>query len=161
MFRLSISLGRFGKKNPSDFSIDYSRESINRKISSETEASILSELSIEKSLIEDSTNPIKKYNYSYVKDTLASDHDFKVSLPTIIDRAKKYGFYDKKKAKKAHDREVLTNYAGELLQHDITTLDDYSRKILYGNFIEAEQAGQHRSYRIYLPKIWYSIFLLC
>jgi len=147
------------RQNKGAFSIDYSRESINRKIGAEAEASILAELNIEKSLIEDKSNPIKHYNYSYIKDRLASDYDHKVSLPTIIDRAKKYGFYDKAKKKKAHDREVLTNYAGELLQHDsskhkwspyaseywylITTLDDYSRKILYGDFLESESSWAH------------------
>jgi len=147
------------RQNKGAFSIDYSRGSINRKIGAEAEASILTELNIEKSLIEDKSNPIKHYNYSYIKDRLASDYGHKVSLPTIIDRAKKYGFYDKAKKKKAHDREVLTNYAGELLQHDsskhkwspyaenywylITTLDDYSRKILYGDFLESETSWAH------------------
>lgn len=66
----------------------------------------------------------------------------KVSVTIIIDRAKRYGSYDKAKKKKAHNRQVLTNYIGELLQHNsskhkwspyaedkwflITTLDDYS-----------------------------------
>jgi hypothetical protein len=147
------------KQNKGAFSIDYSRESINRKIGLQAEASILTELNIEKSLIEDKSNPIKHYNYSYIRDRLSSDYGYKVSIPTIIDRAKKYGFYDKAKKKKAHDREVLTNYAGELLQHDsskhkwspyadtywylITTLDDYSRKILYGDFLEAETSWAH------------------
>jgi len=150
---------RIYRQKPDAFSIDYSRESINRKIDSETEAIILAELNIEKSLIEDSANPIKHYNYSYIKDRLLSRYGSKVSLPTIIDRAKKYGFYDKKKKKKAHDREVLTNYAGQLLQHDsshhrwspyadtkwylITTLDDFSRKILYGDFLESETSWAH------------------
>lgn len=150
---------RIYRQKPDAFSIDYSRESINRKIDSETEAIILAELNIEKSLIEDSANPIKHYNYSYIKDRLLSRYGSRVSLPTIIDRAKKYGFYDKKKKKKAHDREVLTNYAGQLLQHDsshhrwspyadtkwylITTLDDFSRKILYGDFLESETSWAH------------------
>jgi len=147
------------RQKPDAFSIDYQRESVNRKIDGETEAIILAELNIEKSLIEDSSNPIKHYNYSYIRDRLLSRYGSRVSLPTIIDRAKKYGFYDKKKKKKAHDREVLTNYAGQLLQHDsshhrwspyadtkwylITTLDDYSRKILYGDFLKSESSWAH------------------
>jgi len=147
------------KKNPSSFSIDYQRESINRKISSEVEDDILTELYIDKSLIDDSSNTIKYYNYSYIKDRLAFGYGHKVSLPTIIDRAKRYGFYSKKKKTKAHDREVMSNYAGELLQHDsshhrwspyadskwylITTLDDYSRKILYGDLLESESSWAH------------------
>ncbi len=147
------------RKKTSSFSIDYQRESINRKISSEVEDDILAELYIDKSLIEDSSNTIKYYNYSYIKDRLASGYGHKVSLPTIIDRAKRYGFYSKAKKKKAHDRQVLSNYAGELLQHDsshhkwspyadakwylITTLDDYSRKILYGDLLESESSWAH------------------
>jgi len=162
---LGIGRSRFFKilknyrQNPSTFSIEYARNCPNRKISSEVEDDILAELYMEKKLIEDSTNPIKHYNYSYIKDRLVLDYGHKVSLPTIIDRAKKYGFYDKKKKKKAHDREVTTNYVGELLQHDsskhrwspyadnywylITTLDDYSRKILYGDFLEHETSWAH------------------
>ena len=150
---LGISRSRFFeilknyRQNKNTFSIEYARSNPNRRLTSEVEDDILLELYIEKKLIEDKENPIKYYNYSYIKDKLTLDYGHKVSLPTIIDRAKKYGFYDKKKAKKAHDREVLTNYVGELLQHDsshhrwspyaedkwylITTLDDYSRKILY------------------------------
>jgi hypothetical protein len=49
---------------------------------------------------------------------LEDRHNQKVSLSTIIDRAKKNDFYLKKRSKKdAHDREVLTNYVGEMIQH--------------------------------------------
>ena len=54
------------KQNPNTFSIDYSRESINRKIPSEVEDDILAELYIDKCMIEDKSNPIKYYNYSYI-----------------------------------------------------------------------------------------------
>ena len=106
------------RQNPSTFSVEYARNKTNNKIASEVEDDILAELYVEKKLIEDLSNPIKYYNYSYIKDRLLSRYGHRVSLPTIIDRAKKYGFYDKAKKKKSHDREVLTNYAGELLQHD-------------------------------------------
>lgn len=82
-----------------------------------------------------------------------------VSLPTIINRAKKNGFYLGKPKKTSHDREVLTNYAGELIQHDsshhlfsplagckwylITSLDDYSRYILYAKFVMKESSWSH------------------
>lgn len=123
------------------------------------EDDILAELYMDKKLIADKSNTVRGYNYSYIKDRLLSRYGHKVSLHTIIDRAKIYGFYDKKKKKTAHDREVLSNYAGELLQHDsshhrwspyaekkwylITTLDDYSRKILYGDFLESESSWSH------------------
>jgi hypothetical protein len=44
-----------------------------------------------------------------------------LAFPTIIDRAKKNDFYLRKKRKKTvHVREVLTNYAGEVIQHDVS-----------------------------------------
>ena len=77
-------------------------------------------------------------------------------MPTIIDRARKHDFYLRKPKRTAHDREVLTNYAGELIQHDssyhlwapaarekwylITSLDDYSRYILYAQLLKKETA---------------------
>jgi hypothetical protein len=58
-----------------------------------------------------------------------------------------------------HDREVSTNYAGELIQHDssyhlwspsakekwylITSLDDYSRFMLYGVLVKKETSWSH------------------
>ena len=58
-----------------------------------------------------------------------------------------------------HDREVLTRYAGELIQHDsshhlwapaaqekwylITSLDDYSRFILYAALVRKETTWTH------------------
>jgi hypothetical protein len=41
-----------------------------------------------------------------------------VSLPTIINRTQKYGFWVKKRKDHIHDREVVTHYVGELIQHD-------------------------------------------
>lgn len=71
----------------------------------------------------------------------------------------KNGFYQEKKFRKSHDREVLTNYVGELVQHDtsihlwapdaktkwylITTIDDHSRKILYADLWERESTWAH------------------
>jgi len=78
----------------------------------------MKELAIEKQLIVDPKIPLRSYNYSYIKDRLLSIYGQKVSTPTIIDRAKRGGFYHKKPKRKAHDREVLTNYVGELIQHD-------------------------------------------
>jgi len=82
-----------------------------------------------------------------------------VSLPTIIDRAKRNNFYFLRSKRKAHDREVLTNYPGELIQHDsshhqfapyterkwylITSLDNYSRLILYACLVERETTWEH------------------
>jgi hypothetical protein len=61
--------------------------------------------------------PLRHYNY--IRDMLASKYHQKVSLPTVIDRAKKHGFSGKRKTKNnPHDLEVHTNYVGEIIQHD-------------------------------------------
>ena len=141
------------KKDPDNFSIQYNRKTINRKIDQAIEANIIQELKIEKGLIKNKDIPIKWYNYSYIKDILENDYHQKVSLSTIINRAKTNGFYLTKPKRKVHDREVITNYPGELIQHDssnhqfskyadkwylITSLDDYSRLILYACLVERE-----------------------
>jgi hypothetical protein len=147
------------KENQEDFSIAYTREKKTRHIPEKVERNILKELKEEKTLIEDPAMPVKNYNYSYVRDQLWKNYRQKVSVPTIIDRAKKNDFYLPKKEHKSHDREVLTNYAGELIQHDssqhkwspyadnkwhlITSLDDYSRKLLYADFVERETTWDH------------------
>lgn len=87
------------KDTPENFSIDYFRASPKR-ISDETERIILKELKIDKKIIEDKNNPTQWYNYSYIKDRLKNNYDQNVSLPTIIDRAKKNNFYLNKKSKK-------------------------------------------------------------
>ena len=136
------------RKDPNKFSIQYTRKTKTRKISESIEHNIIKELQIEKDMIKNTEIPLRHYNYSYIKDLLETKYNQKVSLPTIIDRAKKNDFYLKRKPRKAsHDREVLTNYIGEIIQHDssyhlwsppakekwylITSLDDFSRFILY------------------------------
>jgi hypothetical protein len=64
----------------------------------------LAELYVEKNLIENNTNSIRYYNYSYIKDLLKEKYGHKVSLPTIIFRAKKYGFNKKKRQKHTIER---------------------------------------------------------
>ncbi|MCL6087992.1 MAG: hypothetical protein M1475_06230 [Actinobacteria bacterium] len=147
------------RKDPESFSIEYKRKKASRKISKDIEDSIMKELKIEKRLIADPEVPLRSYNYSYIKDRLLSGYDQKVSTPTIIDRAKKGGFYLKKPKRKTHDREVLTNYVGELIQHDsshhrfspyacskwylITSIDDCSRFLLYYKLTERETSWAH------------------
>ena len=148
------------RNNPNDFSIQYERKRATRKISKDVEKNIISELAKEKKLIEDKSIPISFYNYSYIKDQIYQAYGQKVSLPTIISRAKKEGLYRlRQKERASHEREILTNYVGELIQHDsshhkfspyadkkwylITTLDDYSRLLLYAKLIEKETSWQH------------------
>jgi len=147
------------KENPQGFTIQYQRTKAPRSLSPMIEQNILKELSIDKKIIQDKDIPLKSYNYSFIKDRLHRTYHQKVSLPTIIDRAKKHGYYLKKPKKSIHDREVLTRYAGELIQHDasyhlwapaaqkkwylITSLDDYSRFMLYASLIETETTWAH------------------
>ena len=148
------------KECPDRFSIQYGRKVKTRKISESIEHNIIKELQIEKKLIEDPDIPLSHYNYSYVKDLLKDKYHQKVSLSTIIDRAKKHDFYVKKRPKKApHDREVVTNYVGEIIQHDssyhlwspparekwylITSLDDFSRFIIYATLLRKETSWAH------------------
>jgi len=148
------------RDNPEAFSIRYSRKNKTRLIARSIEKNIIKELAIDKGLIENKNVPLKRYNYSYVKTRLETVYHQNVSLPTIIRRAKKHGFYLKKKSKKdLHDREVITNYIGELIQHDtsyhlwsppagekwylITSLDDYSRFILYAALVKKETSWAH------------------
>jgi hypothetical protein len=82
-----------------------------------------------------------------------------VSVPTIICRAKKLGYYQPRKERQSHDREVITTAIGSLVQHDashhlwspyaqekwvmITSLDDYSRYLLYADLFESESTWAH------------------
>lgn len=147
------------RQNPEGFSIQYHRKKKSRSIALNVEENILKELKFEQKLIQDKDVPLKSYNYSFVKEQLKTKHNQQVSLPTIIDRAKKHDFYLKKPKRKAHDREVLTNYAGELVQHDsslhkwspyalekwylITSIDDFSRYLLYAILLRKETTWAH------------------
>jgi len=77
------------RENHEDFSVEYKRKSKTRKICEKIEESIIKELSIEKGLIDDPAMPVRFYNYSYIQDQLIKKYQQEVSLPTIINRAKK------------------------------------------------------------------------
>jgi len=146
------------REDPKHFSIQYQRATPAR-ISPEVEQNLLKELTIEKRIIQDKETPLKSYNYSFIRDHLRKKYRHKVSLTTVIRRAKEHGFYLKKPKRSSHDREVLTRYVGELIQHDssyhlwapaaqekwylITSLDDYSRLILYAALVKKETTWAH------------------
>ncbi len=156
--RLFMLLKQY-RENPQGFTIRCQRTTPPRSISPQIEHNILKELAIEKKIIQNKEIPLKSYNYSYIRDRLRGKYRQKVSLPTIIDRAKKHGFYLKKPKRTSHDREVLTRYVGELIQHDssfhlwapaaqekwylITSLDDHSRFILYAALVDQETTWSH------------------
>lgn len=145
------------RQNPDTFSVDYGRVTP-RRLPQSTEEAIERELRREKSLVEDKRLPISGYNYSAVRDRLANA-GVSVSLTTVIDRAQDLDCYKQPRTTKAHDREVITATIGDLIQHDaslhlwspftsekwtlITSLDDFSRKLLYADFVLAETSWAH------------------
>lgn len=163
------------RKNLESFSIAYER-STPAKISAEVEVEIEAALLQEKKIIEDPDLPISGYNYTALRDRLRKK-GINVSVTTIIDRAKKLGCHKPRRKRKSHDREVLTAAIGALVQHDashhlwsplakqkwtlITSIDDYSRKILFADFFAREttwahiQASQDLFQRYGLPLRYY------
>jgi len=77
------------KESGEDFNIEYKRSNDHRRISEAIEENIQKELTIEKAFIDDPAMTIRFYNYSYIQDLLSEKYQQEVSLPTIIDRAKK------------------------------------------------------------------------
>ena len=147
------------RQHPDTFSVRYARHSPTRRIAPAIEQHILTELAIDQQAIRNPHIPLTQYNYSYVQKRLKSTYRQTVSLPTIIDRAKQHGFYQPRRPHKAHDREVLTRYVGELIQHDashhlwapaaavkwylITSLDDFSRYLFYAKLVARETVWTH------------------
>lgn len=148
------------QKDPHEFTLKHARRTPNRRLDDQIKNNILKELRIEKKIITNPAIPTRWYNYSYIRDVLKKDHNQKVSVPTIITIAKQHEYYKPKvKNDTKHDRQVITKFTGELIQHDsshhlfapdarvkwylITSLDDYSRRILYGDFVEVETSWVH------------------
>lgn len=98
--RQFFSLLQEYRKNPKKFTIQYKRKGVPNRISKEIEGFISKQLKIDKKLIEDKEVPLRNYNYSYIRDEIEKKHDKKVSVPTIIKRAKEQGYYIEKKGEK-------------------------------------------------------------
>jgi len=81
------------RNDPINFSISYQRKRATRKIDKGIEENIIKKLTLERKFIENKDMPIKFYNYSYTRDQLYKKYRQKVSLPTIINRAKKNDVY--------------------------------------------------------------------
>jgi hypothetical protein len=146
------------REQPENLTLEYQRKG-RAQLGAETETRIATELQREKELVENTELPISGYNYAAVNDRLKKV-GVKVSTTTIIKRAVTLGCYQPKKKKKArHDREVITAAVGDLIQHDasihkwspyaeskwtlITSLDDYSRMMVYADFVESETSWAH------------------
>jgi hypothetical protein len=143
--------------DPENFSIAYER-STQARLSAEVEAEIEKALLEEKEIVQDPDLPISGYNYTALRDRL-SKKGVDASVTTIIKRAKKLGCHKPRRKRKVHDREVLTASIGALVQHDaslhlwsplakekwalITSIDDYSRKILFADFFTRETTWAH------------------
>jgi hypothetical protein len=145
------------RQDPARFTVAYERLTPAR-LSAREEAAIERALLQEKALVGDPDMPISGYNYAAMRDRLRAT-GIKVSVTTIIDRAKKLGCHKPRRKKRTHDREVLTASIGALVQHDasthlwsplaqekwtlITTIDDYSRKLLFADFYPRETTWAH------------------
>lgn len=146
------------REHPDFFSIDYQRNS-RARLSPDVEERIREELQRDKELVEDKELPISSYNYAALTDRLKKV-GVNVSTTTIIKRAVQQDCYlPKRKKKDRHDREVITSATGDLIQHDasihkwspyatdkwtlITSLDDYSRMLMYADFVETETSWAH------------------
>ena len=144
-------------QDPNNFSVAYQRTAT-AKLSADVEDEIVYALLREKEIVEDPDLPISGYNYTAMRDRLR-EKGIKVSVTTIIDRAKKLGCHKSRRKRKAHDREVLTASIGALIQHDsshhkwspfanqkwylVTSIDDYSRKLLFADFFPKETTWAH------------------
>jgi len=136
------------RQDPETFTVSC-RRATQARLSAVVEAETKRALWQEKEMVEDRRLPISGYNYSAVRDRLAKK-GIRVSVNTIISRAKDLGCYKPRKKRKAHDRQVVTASIGALLQHDasthlwcpfaqekwalVTTIDDFSRKLLFADF---------------------------
>lgn len=142
---------------PESFSVAYERTSPCR-LSVDVEQAIAQELGREKQVVKDKRLPISSCNYSALRDRLRKKN-IKVSVPTIIMRAKRLDCYQPKRKHKTHEREVVTTAIGALIQHDaslhlwspyasekwtlITSIDDYSRMLLFADFVAEETSWAH------------------
>jgi len=148
------------REAPENFTIAYARSKPNRRLPEIIEQAIKKELKIDRQLIGDRETTIRGYNYAFIRDSIRKSLCYKISAQTVRNRAKKWGYYIPKRNKvKAIPREVVTEAAGMLLQHDsshhrwspyvedkwalITTLEDYSRYLLYADFVEKETTWAH------------------
>lgn len=148
------------RDNPETFDISYHRHNPTRSISQKVENRIIQELTVSQKLIKEKDVPVWRHNYSFIRQTLLEKDKQKVGLSTIIRKAREHGFYiPRKKTNKPHDREVITNNVGELIQHDssqhlfapkagrkwwlITSIDDHSRFMFYARLVEHDTTWPH------------------
>lgn len=147
------------KAAPEKFTVAYGRNRPQHRLPEEVDKAIREQLEIDRELIGDKNTPLWQYNYSAVRDEVRR-LGYEVSDQTVRNRAREWGFWIPRiREEKAIPREVVTEAAGMLLQHDssihkwspytnerwslITTLDDYSRYLLYADFAYPETTWAH------------------
>jgi len=162
--RFYVLLAQY-KANPKHFTIAYARKYANRKLPSEISKAVRKELELEQGFITNPAMPIMFFNYAAIRDAIEASTGYNLSAQTVINYAKKWGYYLERPKSSGHTREVLTDSVGMLLQHDasthqwspyvfkpdgkplkwtlITTLDDHSRRLLYAELFERESAWAH------------------
>ena len=152
-----FTLLRQYRQDSDKLTLAYQRSSPKR-LPTRIEKEVEKELMLQKNLLDDSTLPITSYNYSAIRDRLAKQ-EIVVALSTIIDQAKSLDCYQTHPRKKVHEREVVTTAIGALIQYDashhrwspysrekwvlVTSIDDFSRKLLYANLFEQETTWAH------------------
>ena len=145
--------------NPAMVSIQDTRRTPTRRLDPQIDQPIVKELRIDQQATQHPQIPLRSYNSSSVKARLQTTYHHAASLSTIIARAKQHGFYLPKRAHRRHDREVLTRYVGELIQHDsshhlwapaahtkwalLTSLDDFSRSLFFAKLVDIETVWTH------------------
>jgi len=145
------------RRDPERFAVTYQRTR-RKKLGRRAEQFLKRALLADERLIQDPQIPVWTHNYSAIRDRLRKE-GIHVSVPTIISRAKQYDCYQARKPREHHDREVITTAVGALIQHDashhrwspfatekwvlITSLDDFSRLLLYAEFVAAESTWAH------------------
>jgi hypothetical protein len=151
-----LKLYRAGKLT----AITTTRTNKHRRIPATVEAAIKAELAREQQLIGNKDMTVSTYNYRAVRDAVTELTGKSLSAQTVRNRAKDWDYYIPKTESKAkHTRVVLTTATGLLLQHDashhlwspfadkkwvlITTLDDFSRMLVYADFWEEESTWAH------------------
>jgi hypothetical protein len=148
------------RQDPYGFTIVYPRRSAQHRLSAAIDAVIKEELEKDHALIRNPDTPVCNYNYAYIRDQVVRRTGQKISAQSIRNRAKAWGYYIyKRKKDKKIPREVVTQAAGMLLQHDtshhkwapyadqqwslITTIEDHSRYLLYADLVEQESTWRH------------------
>jgi hypothetical protein len=156
--RRFFSLLKDYRKDPDGFILAYVRHTPKR-LTKKIEKTIQTVIREDERLVKDKEISVCTYNYAALQDRLKHKYDIRVSRTTIVSRAKEMGCYIQKRERRVHDREVLTNNIGELIQHDsshhlwspyaeakwylITSLDDHSRLLLYADLVERETSWKH------------------